>query len=131
MPEIQELIAQVQNEVQQRTITNLVEAFDQPAVEAFGKLIELMRQSTSPSVTLKAIENILDRSQMASKRQIHSSHEVEGRIRHLHISGDRVRYMHSVLQEVLEPDKVPPFPQLNENDELVLQIDGKTGKILT
>ena len=52
-------------------------------------------------------------------------------IRFLIDSGDRVRYMHSVLQEVLYPDKVPAFPQLNENDELVIQIDRKTGKILS
>lgn len=129
-PFVREMIDEMQRTVQRETITNLVEAFDEAAGGAFEKLLELM-QSGPPAVAFRATESILDRSQVAPKRQIHAKHEVGGGVVHLHIGGSKVRELHSImLESVDDPSEVPELPLLDDNDELVVALDQETGEVL-
>jgi hypothetical protein len=120
----------MQRTVQQETIINLVEAFNEAAPAAFKQLVELM-QSGPPAVAFRATESILDRSQTAPKRQIHTKHDVGGGVVHLHIPGSKVRELHSLMIESADdPSEVPEIPLLDDNDELVVALDKETGYAL-
>jgi DNA-binding Lrp family transcriptional regulator len=129
-PEVRAVIDEMQKRMREQTVVNLVEAFDEAAGGAFEKLLELM-QSGPPAVAFRATESILDRSQVAPKRQIHAKHEVGGGVVHLHIGGSKVRELHSIMVEAADdPSEVPELPLLDDNDELVVALDKETGEVL-
>jgi transposase len=129
-PFVREMIDGMQRTVQQETISNLVEAFNEAASAAFKQLMELM-QSGPPAVSFRASESILDRSQTAPKPQIHAKHEVGGGVVHLHIGGSKVRELHSImLESVDDPSEVPEIPLLDDNEEYVVALDKETGEVL-
>ena len=129
-PFVREMIDEMQRTVQQQTITNLVEAFDEAAGGAFEKLLELM-QSGPPAVAFRATESILDRSQVAPKRQIHAKHEVGGGVVHLHVPGSKLLEFRSIMLEAADdPSEVPEIPLFDENDEYVVAVDRETGEIV-
>jgi sarcosine oxidase gamma subunit len=129
-PEVRAMIDEMQKTVQQETITNLVEAFNEAAPAAFRQLTKLMT-SGPPSVSLRANESILDRSETAPKRQLHAKHDVGGGIVHLHIGGSKVRELHSIMLEAADdPSEVPEVPMLDDKDEYVVALDRETGEVL-
>ncbi len=129
-PEVRAMIDEMQKRMREQTVVNLVEAFDEAAGDAFEKLMELM-QSGPPAVSFRASESILDRSQVAPKRQIHAKHEVGGGVVHLHIPGSKLLEFRSIMLESADdPSEVPPMPLLGENDELVVALDKETGTVL-
>jgi histone H3/H4 len=73
MPEVQALIAELQQRAEAQAIKSLAERFDAMAPEAFEKLRDLVRGAKSETVQFKAMESVLDRSPSAPKRQIHSA----------------------------------------------------------
>ena len=130
-PLVKEMISEMQQRVEEETITNLVEAFNDAAPAAFKQLIKLMT-SGPPSVSFRASESILDRSETAPKRQLHAKHEIGGGVVHLHIPGSKVRELHSIMLEAADnPSEVPEIPLLNDNDELVVALDKATGEVLS
>lgn len=130
-PIVKEKISGMQQRVEEETITNLVEAFNEAAPAAFMQLMKLMT-SGPPSVSFRASESILDRSETAPKRQLHAKHDVSGGVVHLHIPGSKVREFHSIMLEVAEdPSEVPELPLLNDDDELVVALDKETGEVLS
>lgn len=130
-PLVKEMISGMQQRVEEETITNLVEAFNDAAPAAFKQLIKLMT-SGPPSVSFRASESILDRSETAPKRQLHAKHEIGGGVVHLHIPGSKVRELHSIMLEAADdPSEVPEIPLLNDNDELVVALDKATGEVLS
>ena len=129
-PFVREMIDEMQRTVQQQTITSLVEAFDEAAPAAFKQLMELM-QSGPPAVSFRATESILDRSQVAPKRQIHTKHEVGGGVVHLHIPGSKLLEFRSIMLESADdPGEVPEMPLLDDNEEYVVALDKETGTVL-
>lgn len=129
-PLIREMIDEMQRTVQEQTITDLVEAFDEAAPAAFKQLMELM-QSGPPAVSFRATESILDRSQVAPKRQIHAKHEVGGGVVHLHVPGSKLLEFRSIMLEAADdPSEVPEMPLVEENDEYVVAVDRETGEIV-
>jgi len=129
-PFVREMIDEMQRTVKQETITNLVEAFDEAAPAAFRQLVELM-QSGPPAVSFRASESILDRSQVAPKREIHARHEVGGGVVHLHIPGSKLLEFRSIMLEAADdPGEVPELPLLDDNEELVVALDRETGTVL-
>ena len=129
-PFVREMIDEMQRTVQQQTINNLVEAFNEAAPAAFKQLMELM-QSGPPAVSFRASESILDRSETAPKRQLHAKHDVGGGVVHLHIGGSKVRELHSIMLESADdPSEVPELPLLNDNEEYVVALDKETGTVL-
>ncbi len=130
MAEVQKLISDMRQKLEQQTITTLAEAFDQAAGEAFEKLCDLMRDAPS-SVALRAAESVLDRSNVAPKRQIHTKQEVGGKVVHLHIPARQLQYMHEVMLEgVDDPSKVPELPIIADDEEMLVELDQK-GEILS
>jgi hypothetical protein len=130
MPEVQRLIGDMRLKLEQRVITNLADAFDQAAGEAFEKLCELMRDGRS-SVAFRAVESVLDRSAVAPKRQIHTKKEVDGKVMHVHIPAQQLKYMHDVMLEAADdPADVPALPPVADDEEMVVEIDGK-GEVLS
>ena len=129
-PVVKELIREMQETVKQETVSSLVEAFDEAAIKAFEKLCELM-QSGPPAVAFRATESVLDRSQVAPKRQIHSQHNVEGNVVHLHIPGSKLLEFRSIMLEAADdPSEVPEIPLLDSSEEVVVAVDRKTGEVL-
>ena len=129
-PRIKEMISGMQQRVEEETITNLVQAFNEAAPAAFKQLMELMT-SGPPSVSFRASESILDRSQTAPKRQIHAKHEVGGGVVHLHIGGSKLLEFRSIMLESADdPSEVPELPLLDDNEEYVVALDKETGTVL-
>jgi hypothetical protein len=131
LPEVQQYIVELQRAVQQKVVTDLAQEIDGAAVEAFQRLRELMRHAPPP-VALRAAESLLDRSKVSPKRQIHAQHNVKGRVMHVHIGASKLRAIRDVMLEAADdPGQVPEIPPLNEDGELVVQIDQKTGEVLS
>jgi hypothetical protein len=108
-----------------------VQAFNDAAPAAFKQLMKLMT-SGPPSVSFRASESILDRSETAPKRQLHAKHDIGGGVVHLHIPGSKVRELHSIMLEAADdPSEVPEIPLLGDNDELVVAVDKETGEVLS
>jgi len=130
--DVKELISEIQGSVQEKVIDDLSAEVDRAATKAFNKLLDLMHNASSPSVQFRAVESILDRSTVSPKRQIHSKHEVDKRVVHLHIGGGELKKMHQVLLEDAGADTadVPELPKLDKRGELVVAIDPVTGEIL-
>ena len=129
-PHVKEMISKMQQRVEEETITNLVEAFNDAAPAAFKQLMKLMT-SGPPSVSFRASESILDRSETAPKRQIHAKHEVDGGVVHLHIPASKLLEFRSIMLEVADdPSEVPEIPLLNDNEEYVVALDKETGTVL-
>ena len=129
-PEVRAFIDEMQKTVQQETITNLVEAFNEAAPAAFKQLMKLMT-SGPPSVSFRASESILDRSETAPKRQLHAKHEVGGGVIHLHIPGSKLLEFRSIMLEAADdPSEVPELPLLDDNEELIVALDKETGTVL-
>ena len=130
-PLVIEMISGMQQRVAEETITNLVEAFNDAAPAAFKQLMKLMT-SGPPSVSFRASESILDRSETAPKRQLHAKHDVSGGVVHLHIPGSKVRELHSIMLEAADdPSEVPEIPLLGDDDEMIVAIDRETGEVLS
>lgn len=125
-PEVRAYMQEIQQAVEEKTIVNLAEAFDLASPEAFHKLLTLMREG-SGNVAFKALESILDRSQVAPKRQIHSKHQVDQRVVTLNLSKSEIDRMHQVLIDDARGDtaNIPPKPQLQEDEEYIAVFDGK------
>jgi hypothetical protein len=129
-PFVREMIDEMQRTVQQQTITNLVEAFDEAAPAAFKQLMKLMT-SGPPSVSFRASESILDRSETAPKRQLHAKHDVSGGVVHLHIPGSKLLEFRPIMLEAADdPSEVPEIPLLGDDDELVVALDKEAGTVL-
>jgi len=129
-PFVREMIDEMQRTIQQQTITNLVEAFNEAAPAAFKQLMELM-QSGPPAVAFRATESILDRSQVAPKRQIHAKHEVGGGVVHLHIPGSKLLEFRSIMLEAADDlGEVPEVPLLGDDEEYVVALDKEKGTVL-
>jgi hypothetical protein len=126
-PFVREMIDEMQRTVQQQTITNLVEAFNEAAPAAFRQLVELM-QSGPPAVSFRAAESVLDRSETAPKRQIHARHDVEGKVLHMHIPASKLREFEEIVRETGE---TLGLPLLQDDEELVAEIDAKTGEVIS
>ncbi len=123
-------IGDMQDKLEQQVITNLAEAFDQAAGEAFEKLCDLMRDGPS-SVAFRAVESVLDRSAVAPKRQIHTKQDVGGKVMHVHIPARQLRYMQEVMLEVVDdPAEADVFPAIADDEEMVVEID-QEGEILS
>jgi hypothetical protein len=130
MPEVQKFIGDLRQKLEQQTITNLAEAFDQAAGEAFEKLCDLMREAPS-SVAFRAAESVLDRSTIAPKRQIHTKQEVGGKVMHVHIPVRQLRYMQGVMREVVnDPADVPKLPPMADDEEMLVEMD-QSGDVLS
>jgi hypothetical protein len=130
-PEVRAFIDEMQKTVQQETINNLVEAFNEAAPAAFKQLMKLMT-SGPPSVSFRASESILDRSETAPKRQLHAKHDVSGGVVHLHIPGSKLLEFRSIMLEAADdPSDVSELPLLGDDDELVVALDRETGEVLS
>lgn len=130
MPEIQRFIGDLRQKLEQQTITNLAEAFDQAAGEAFEKLCDLMREGSS-SVALKAVESVLDRSTVAPKRQIHTKQEVGGQVMHVHIPARQLRSWQELMFKVVDdPSEVPELPPIADDEEMLVEMD-QNGEVLS
>ncbi len=130
--DVKELISEIQGSVKKKVIDDLSAEVERSAPKAFKKLLDLMENASSPAVQLRAVESILDRSSISPKRQIHSKHEVDKRVVHLHIGGAELERMHRVLLEDAGVDTadVPELPKLDERGKYVVEIDPVTGEIL-
>jgi hypothetical protein len=129
-PLVKEMVDGMQRNVREETVNNLVEAFNDAAPAAFRQLMKLMT-SGPPSVSFRASESILDRSETAPKRQLHAKHDVSGGVVHLHIPGSKVRELHSIMLESADdPSEMPEIPLLGDDDELVVALDKETGEVL-
>jgi len=129
-PFVREMVDEMQRTVQQETITNLVEAFNEAAPAAFQQLMKLMT-SGPPSVSFRATESILDRSETAPKRQLHAKHDVSGGVVHLHIPASKLLEFRSIMLEAADdPSEVPELPLLDDNEELIVALDKQTGTVL-
>ena len=130
-PEVQLMIDQIREGIEEKVFANLSDKIDQAAFEAFERLKELMRNGPPP-VSFRAAESILDRSSVSPKRQIHSKHDVQGKVMHLHFGRNELERMHNVLIEEAGGDlsKVPELPELDENGEYVVEVDPVTGEVL-
>jgi hypothetical protein len=130
LPEIQYFILEVQEQVTARTAENLAASIDHASTEAVQKLLELMRDAPA-SVSLRATESVLDRSSIVPKRQIHSSHEVDKRVTHLHVTGKQMREWHELmLLTAKDKTRVPDPPQIADNESMEFEICRETGEIL-
>ena len=107
MPEVQQMVSQIRDAIDERVIESLADRIDRAAVEAFEKLVELMR-SDNPQVAFRACESLLDRasSAVAPKRVLHSKSLVQGKVMHLHFGRAELERMHSVLVEAAGEDLV-------------------------
>jgi IS30 family transposase len=129
-PLVKEIIDNMQKTVQEKTVANLVDAFDKSALEAFQKLVSLMREGRD-NTALRASESILDRSTIAPKRQIHTKQEVGGQVMHVHIPARQLRYMHEVMLEAVDdPSKVPELPPIADDEEMLVEVDHR-GDVLS
>jgi hypothetical protein len=129
-PFVREMVDEMQRTVQQETITNVVEAFNEAAPAAFQQLMKLMT-SGPPSVSFRATESILDRSETAPKRQLHAKHDVSGGVVHLHIPASKLLEFRSIMLEAADdPSEVPELPLLDDNEELIVALDKETGTVL-
>ena len=126
-PFVREMIDEMQRTVQQETFTNLVEAFDEAVPAAFRQLVELM-QGGPPAVSFRASESILNRSQVAPKREIHARHEVGGGVVHVHIPASKLMEFNEIALEAGEP---LGLPTIRDGEEMVVEIDRKTGEVIS
>ncbi len=109
-PEIKAAVEEAAAELEERVIVRLVDRFDDAAPDAFEELMRLMREGKSETVRHRAAESILDRSQVAPKRQIHSRHEVESRQTILHLDGKELRRLIAVMiEEGMPPSELRKF----------------------
>jgi hypothetical protein len=129
MPEVQAYMTDLRNIVQERVIIDLCEAFDSAAIEAFRKLLDLMHNAP-PGVALRAVESVLDRSQNAPKRQIHTKKEVDGRYVVAHIPASCVPNMIKALEDTDSYETLRLLPKGAEERGISFETDIKTGEIV-
>jgi hypothetical protein len=133
-PEIQALIAelrqQTQAQVVERAAKTMAERMDEAAEEAFDALTGLVRGAKSETVQFKAVESVLDRSSVAPKREIHSSHtvDVEKREIHIHIDAAMLAQLRQGYIEEEPEDMIDVTPQAwRPMREVMSELEAATG----